>query len=62
MYSNDCDMKNGGQFYELNGQPLEMAQDYNYTYNMYDEYNGCVSGYYVRGHVQRQRGGSTDGS
>lgn len=54
LYSNDGDMKNGGQFYDLNGQPLEMAQDYNYTYNMYDEYNGCVSGYYVASYVGPQ--------
>lgn len=54
LYSNDGDMKNGGQFYDLNGQPLEMAQDYNYTYNMYDKYNGCVSGYYVASYVGPQ--------
>ncbi len=47
LYSNDGDMKNGSLFYDKNGKRLEMPQDYNYIYNIYDEYNSRVSGYYV---------------
>lgn len=37
LYGQSEYIQNGIFFYDINCQPLEMAQDYNYTYNMYDE-------------------------
>lgn len=47
LYSQGEYIQNGNFFYDLNGQPLETAHDYSYFYNVYDEYNTCVSNYYM---------------
>lgn len=46
-YSDENNMQGGNFFYDLSGQPLESAHKYGYFYNVYDEYNNCVSDYYV---------------
>lgn len=46
LYDKDYDTQDITFFYDMAGQPLELARDYIYVYNIYDEFSNESSDYY----------------
>jgi len=60
-YEPEYEWLESAYFYDLSGQPLEMAQDYTYLYNIYDNFIGNDnSGYYVAYYENAQGQSLTD--
>ena len=46
MYDKNYDVIEKTYFYDMSGQPLELAREYDYVYDIYDDFSNAVSGYY----------------
>lgn len=57
LYDKNYDPMEKTFFYDMNGQPLELAQDYDYVYNIYDDFSNSVSEYYG-GYYENEQGQS----
>lgn len=57
IYDDEYNSLDTTYFYDMSGQPLQLAQNYNYVYELYDDFSSIPSGYY-RGYYENEQGQS----